>query len=71
MLTEEPQVVAQVLLRYLQELPEPLGTHVLYDDFIRIEGKFLTNKYIHYQIYLFLFFTKKKMKQIWMLGLKE
>lgn len=36
--TEDPRDVAQLLLRYLGELPEPLCTFVLYEDFVRCEG---------------------------------
>jgi len=35
--TEDPRDVALLLIRYLGDLPEPLCTFVLYDDFIQIE----------------------------------
>lgn len=38
---EDPHDVALLLVRYLTDLPEPLCTFVMYDDFVRCEGKFV------------------------------
>ena len=52
---EDPGDVALLLIQYLQDLPEPLCTIVLYEDFVQIESMLFLLDIVIYFFFFFFF----------------